>query len=575
MRVLLDGGNITTSGSTVQLTLRGRSSGTYTVQGLSIVQREGATVNGVDSTWRAVTFGGQSSVTVPANGSVTSDSIPFDLVSGQDVFVTFWVPADQDPVYRPGGSQPMVWVLSGTDESGTVDWENLSPRSASWFNRNLYVVEQLAVFPGGGGSTANLLILPTSPLKPMVTQGNRLGTDPDSQNVTEGVAMVQETKSLRSNKESGKPTMNKHSGKTWPANGNFSNEVKKKIGSDSSSVTLLANAVPAFTNEVVADGGGATIGKNFRPFPNRAYKSTRAPMPHTLSTTFVGARNLIKRDQGIAPTSPVPGVQEEAYPDQHSRDYLHLAAFRQQGSTLTNAIDQVSRDESLKQGELEEVLVRTQSNPQQETVTEFVYDGDGGRVLKTVTHPTLPPVVTVYIGQHYVCQGTDLENLSCAKMIFANGQRIAMVQVDNPTKVTYFHPDHLGSTSIVTNENTVVEQEYTYYPFGATNTRSGAAEDDVHYKYTGQELDGSTDLYFYHARYYDSHLGRFISADRRVPDPANPQDFNRYSYVRNNPLLYVDPTGEAAVFALYRFLYGGFVGGTSATIASQLRMRVS
>ena len=152
MRVLLDGRSITTSGSTVQLTLRGRSSSSYTVEGLSIVQREGTTVNGVDSTWQAVTFGGQSSVTVPPNGSVTSDSIPFDLLAGQDVFVTFWVPVDQDPVYRTGGSQPMVWVVSGSNETGTVDWESLNPRSESSFNRVLYVVEQLAVTSGGNGA---------------------------------------------------------------------------------------------------------------------------------------------------------------------------------------------------------------------------------------------------------------------------------------------------------------------------------------------------------------------------------------------------------------------------------------
>ena len=112
-----------------------------------------------------------------------------------------------------------------------------------------------------------------------------------------------------------------------------------------------------------------------------------------------------------------------------------------------------------------------------------------------------------------------------------------------------------------------VEQEYTYYPFGATHTQSGAAEDDVHYKYTGQELDGSTDLYFYQARHYDPHLGRFISADTIVPDPGNPQDLNRYSYVRNNPLFYVDPTGEAptAVFGAGVGFVSGIIGASAQT----------
>ena len=86
-----------------------------------------------------------------------------------------------------------------------------------------------------------------------------------------------------------------------------------------------------------------------------------------------------------------------------------------------------------------------------------------------------------------------------------------------------------------------VEQELAYYPFGATRVTTGSA--DVAYKYTGQEFDSSTDLYFYQARYYDPHLGRFISADTIVPKPFNSQSLNRYSYVLNNPLNYVDPTG--------------------------------
>lgn len=67
----------------------------------------------------------------------------------------------------------------------------------------------------------------------------------------------------------------------------------------------------------------------------------------------------------------------------------------------------------------------------------------------------------------------------------------------------------------------------------------------MHHKYTSQEFDDSTALYFYNARYYDPVLGRFIQADTIVPDPTDPQEFNRYSYVHNNPLKYTDPTGHS------------------------------
>jgi len=51
-------------------------------------------------------------------------------------------------------------------------------------------------------------------------------------------------------------------------------------------------------------------------------------------------------------------------------------------------------------------------------------------------------------------------------------------------------------------------------------------------------------LYFYNARWYDPTLRRFVQADTIVPEPGNPQSLNRYSYVLNNPLVYIDPSGR-------------------------------
>ncbi len=55
---------------------------------------------------------------------------------------------------------------------------------------------------------------------------------------------------------------------------------------------------------------------------------------------------------------------------------------------------------------------------------------------------------------------------------------------------------------------------------------------------------------YYHARYYDAALGRFIQPDTIIPDLYNPQDLNRYSYVRNNPVRYTDPSGHCGPVCL-------------------------
>ncbi|MBC7252214.1 MAG: RHS repeat-associated core domain-containing protein, partial [Anaerolineae bacterium] len=62
-------------------------------------------------------------------------------------------------------------------------------------------------------------------------------------------------------------------------------------------------------------------------------------------------------------------------------------------------------------------------------------------------------------------------------------------------------------------------------------------------RFTGQRLEAGLGLLDYRARFYDPVLGRFVSADTIVPEPGNPQDLNRYAYVRHNPLRYTDPSG--------------------------------
>ena len=63
------------------------------------------------------------------------------------------------------------------------------------------------------------------------------------------------------------------------------------------------------------------------------------------------------------------------------------------------------------------------------------------------------------------------------------------------------------------------------------------------WRFTGQREDATIGLYFYNARYLDPVLGRFTQPDTIVPQPGNPQALNRYSYVLNNPLKYIDPSG--------------------------------
>ncbi|MBU1018069.1 hypothetical protein KKA33_03505 [Patescibacteria group bacterium] len=126
--------------------------------------------------------------------------------------------------------------------------------------------------------------------------------------------------------------------------------------------------------------------------------------------------------------------------------------------------------------------------------------------------------------------------------------------VQEEEKVYYYLQDHLGGVDVVTDENGDVVQRKDYLPFGSERLAMGSSDED--YGFTGKELDEETGLYYYGARYYDPEIGRFVSLDPLVLGEAkkskknieniirDPQMLNGYAYAKNNPLKYVDPTGE-------------------------------
>lgn len=102
---------------------------------------------------------------------------------------------------------------------------------------------------------------------------------------------------------------------------------------------------------------------------------------------------------------------------------------------------------------------------------------------------------------------------------------------------------------------------YDYDPYG--KLASGATEQfDTDYLFTGKPFDDETGLYYYGARYYNPAIARFITPDPTIQKPFDPQDLNRYTYCRNNPLNLVDPTGNSwkSFWKKWAGIFG-FIGG--------------
>jgi len=116
-----------------------------------------------------------------------------------------------------------------------------------------------------------------------------------------------------------------------------------------------------------------------------------------------------------------------------------------------------------------------------------------------------------------------------------------------PARFIFYHLDHLGSPRVTLNSAGARVAVHHYLPFGEERpVQSDPTLNDR--AFTGHQRDSETGLDYMVARYYSSSLGRFMS-----PDPAsesinveNPQSWNRYAYVMNNPLRFIDPRGEEA-----------------------------
>ena len=163
---------------------------------------------------------------------------------------------------------------------------------------------------------------------------------------------------------------------------------------------------------------------------------------------------------------------------------------------------------------------------------QYSYDYAGNRVKKVENG-----VTTYYINGYY-----EVEDGTPIKYYYASGQRIAR---NYGGTLTFYHNDRLGGSSRITNSSGAEVRKLGYMPYGSDAYSSGSGDEPV-YKFTGKEQD-STGLYYYGARYYDPALGRFISSDNYG---------DNYTYCGNNPIMYVDPSGNfrqvaSAIYSSY------------------------
>ncbi|GAA4107137.1 hypothetical protein GCM10022414_38040 [Zhongshania borealis] len=202
------------------------------------------------------------------------------------------------------------------------------------------------------------------------------------------------------------------------------------------------------------------------------------------------------------------------------------------------------------------------------TNVAFAYNTDRSRYLRTDTDAD-GTKTTLYIGSVEKITNKDgskewIRYIGGGLMI---SQAVSVNGVVTSSNDRYLLKDHLGSLQFILDGSGMVVQSMSFDPWGARRNeyRSEGIKPwevglyqvlETTRGFTGHEMVDGLDIIHMNGRIYDSRLGRFLQADSIIDGPENPQGYNRYSYVHNNPLNATDPTGHNAFKELFDDILG-------------------
>lgn len=199
--------------------------------------------------------------------------------------------------------------------------------------------------------------------------------------------------------------------------------------------------------------------------------------------------------------------------------------------------------------------------------TRFTYNCDFNRSAMSVSQGNSEILLRHYIGGCY--EREALQGNAVSERLYLGGdyyKAVAILEKSNSKESLYYiFRDYLGSVRQICKADGTLVQELDYDPWGrlSVSERTPAQSGITAYPLFGRGFTGHEHLEWHglinmNARLYDPILGRFVSPDPYVQAPFNTQNFNRFTYALNNPLLYYDEDGE---FLLTALIVGAVIGG--------------
>lgn len=176
--------------------------------------------------------------------------------------------------------------------------------------------------------------------------------------------------------------------------------------------------------------------------------------------------------------------------------------------------------------------------------TRFWYDAAGTRVKKAGPEESVITLAGLYERRE---SGGKVRHVFYVEGGEGPVAQITEGAAEGTRTTEYLHRDPQGSVGAVSNQAGKVVRTLYYEPFGKRRDKDGGAfaspggEGEI--GYTGQRHDDDLGLIDMRGRVYDPAIRRFLTPDPYVPEPLFGQSYNRYSYVFNNPINLIDPSG--------------------------------
>jgi RHS repeat-associated protein len=281
------------------------------------------------------------------------------------------------------------------------------------------------------------------------------------------------------------------------------------------------------------NGITSTLGYDEFNLKTLTHSKPRSGNHFAFSYGYDANRNISDKTENAAPHA---FTYDKLNRIEASTHYSELYTYDNRGNRLTLQSEQpVTFTPTTYQYDERDRL--TQVNKNNQNVT-YRYNGDG-----LLYERILNGIITRYYydGGLMVAEGVVANNSATHKASYIRGTQLVARVDANGSKAYYLHNGH-GDVVGLTDGSGNLINEYSYDIWGNPITTRETIPNP--FRYSGEFWDSSTNLQYLRARWYDPSMGRFINEDTYEGDITNPLSLNLYTYVHNNPLKYIDPTGH-------------------------------